>query len=92
MRGAVTVTLVITSRPRVSIVLAERIVVTEAQIEYFLSSRRKSTNRRYQIFQALLCFGIFPVKMEKGQYNHNVQLSRFINKYRWNEVEESMCQ
>ena len=62
-----TITLVISCCFRISIISAERIVVIVAQIYYFLGRRWKCTSRPWQVLEALLCLGIFPVEMKRDK-------------------------
>ena len=54
------IALIISGRPRVPIVCAERIVVSKAQVQHFPVSRGNGAVRIYQILHTLFPLGFFP--------------------------------
>ena len=64
------ITLIISGRPRVPIVCAERIVVSKPQVQHFPVSRGKGAVRINQIIHTLLPLGFLPetMKVEKSFY------------------------
>ena len=81
-----TIALIISGRPRVPIVCAERIVVSEGQVQDFSLSRGKSAVRIDQILQTLLPLRFLPERMTVNKIILRMSVSLIVQFWIWDYI------
>ena len=82
-----TIALIISGRPRVPIVCAERIVISEAQVQHFSASMGNSAVRMDQILQTLLHLGFLPERMTFNKIILRMPVSLVVQFWIWDYID-----